>query len=75
LSVQLNWAQEYSILLKGGHVIDPKNNINEIMDVAILEDKVVAVSKNIDAKKARQVVDVKGMYVTPGLIDIHSHNF
>lgn len=45
------------------------------MDVAILEDKIVAVAKNIDAKKAAQVVDVKGMYVTPGLIDIHSHNF
>lgn len=75
LSAQLNWAQEYTILLKGGHVIDPKNNINEIMDVAILDDKVVAVSKNIDPKKAAQIVDVKGMYVTPGLIDIHSHNF
>lgn len=75
LSAQLNWAQDYTILLKGGHVIDPKNNINEIMDVAILDDKVVAVSKNIDPKKAAQIVDVKGMYVTPGLIDIHSHNF
>jgi dihydroorotase len=75
LSAQLSWAQEYTILLKGGHVIDPKNNINEVMDVAILDDKVVAVSKNIDPKKAAQIVDVKGMYVTPGLIDIHSHNF
>ena len=68
-------AQEYSILIKGGHVIDPKNNINEVMDVAILDAKVVAVSKNIDAKKAAQVIDAKGMYVTPGIIDIHSHNF
>lgn len=66
-------AQEYTILLKGGHVIDAKNNINEVMDVAIANDKVVSVAKNIDAKKAAQVVDVKGMYVTPGLIDIHGH--
>ena len=66
-------AQEYTILLKGGHVIDAKNNINEVMDVAIANDKVVSVAKNIDANKAAQVVDVKGMYVTPGLIDIHGH--
>lgn len=68
-------AQEFTILLKGGHVIDPKNNINEVMDVAIKENKVVQVGKNIDAKKAAQVIDVKGLYVTPGIIDIHSHNF
>ena len=68
-------AQEFTILLKGGHVIDPKNNINEVMDVAIKDNKVVQVAKNIDAKKASQVIDVKGLYVTPGIIDIHSHNF
>ncbi len=68
-------AQEFTILIKGGHVIDPKNNINQVMDVAILEDKVVQVAQNIDAKRAAQVIDAKGMYVTPGIIDIHSHNF
>lgn len=68
-------AQEYTILIKGGHVIDPKNNINEVMDVAILENKIIQVAKNIDPKKASQVIDAKGLYVTPGLIDIHSHNF
>lgn len=68
-------AQEYTLLIKGGTVIDAKNNINEVMDVAIREDKVVQVAKNIDPKLAAQVVDAKGLYVTPGLIDIHSHNF
>jgi len=68
-------AQEYSLLLKGGHVIDPKNNINEGMDVAIQNDKIVLVAKSIDIKKAARVIDAKGLYVTPGLIDIHSHNF
>lgn len=71
---QPSQAQDYTIVIKGGHLIDPKNNINEIMDVAIREDKVVLVAKNIDAKQA-QVIDAKGLYVTPGLIDIHSHNF
>ncbi len=68
------WSQEYTLVIKGGHVIDPKNNINEVMDVAIQDKKVALVAKNIDPKKA-QVIDAKGLYVTPGLIDIHSHNF
>jgi dihydroorotase len=68
-------AQSYNIVIKGGHVIDPKNNINGIMDIAINGDTIVEVAKNIDKKQARQVVNAKGMYVTPGLIDIHSHNF
>jgi dihydroorotase len=68
-------AQQYTIIIKGGHVIDAKNNINEVMDVAILDDKVVAVAKNIDPKKGAQVINATGMYVTPGVIDMHSHNF
>jgi dihydroorotase len=68
-------AQSYSMVIKGGHVIDPKNNIDAVMDVAIKDGKIALVSKSIDAKQAAQVVDAKGLYVTPGLIDIHSHNF
>lgn len=68
-------AQTYSIVIKGGHVIDPKNNIDEVMDVAINEGKIAQVAKNIDAKQGVQVVNAKGMYVTPGLIDIHGHVF
>jgi dihydroorotase len=67
-------AQDYTIVIKGGHVIDPKNKINEVMDVAIKDDKIALVAKNIDPKQA-QVIDAKGFFVTPGLIDIHSHNF
>jgi dihydroorotase len=68
-------GQEYSIVIKDGHVIDPKNNVDGVMDVAISNGKVALVAKNIDPKKAVQVVNAKGLYVTPGLIDIHSHNF
>jgi dihydroorotase len=68
-------AQSYSIIIKGGHVIDPKNNIDGVMDVAIADGKIAQVSKNIDAQLAKQIIDAKGLYVTPGLIDIHSHNF
>lgn len=73
VSIQLG-AQDYTIVIKGGHVIDPKNKINEVMDVAIKDDKIALVAKNIDPKQA-QVIDAKGFFVTPGLIDIHSHNF
>lgn len=68
-------SQTYNIVIKGGHVIDPKNNIDAVMDVAITNGKIVQVAKSIDAKGASQVVDAKGLYVTPGLIDIHTHNF
>jgi dihydroorotase len=70
-----SWSQTYSIVIKDGHVIDPKNNIDGVMDVAIQDGKIVLVAKNIDTKQATQVVNAKGFYVTPGLIDIHTHNF
>ena len=68
-------AQPYAIVIKDGHVIDPKNNINATMDVAIQDGKIALVAKSIDAKQGRQVVNAKGMYVVPGLIDIHGHVF
>jgi dihydroorotase len=63
----------YDLLLKGGHVIDPANEIDEVLDVAISAGKVAAVAENIPASEAGKVVDVSGLYVTPGLIDIHFH--
>ena len=68
-------AQDYDVLLKNGHVIDPKNNINAVRDVAIKDQKIAAVAANIDASKAKKVVDVTGLYVMPGLIDLHVHVF
>jgi len=69
------FSQSYDIVIKGGHVIDAKNNIDAVMDVAIKDGKIAQVAKNIDAKQAAQTVDAKGLYVTPGLIDIHAHVF
>lgn len=101
----------YAIIIKGGHVIDPKNNIDEVLDIAVtggrpgqaarpavparpaengrparpaqpaqaavprVEGKIALIAKNIDPALGVQVVDARGLYVTPGLIDIHSHNF
>ncbi|MBU7576602.1 MAG: amidohydrolase family protein, partial [Flavihumibacter sp.] len=67
-------AQTYAIVIKGGHVIDPKNGINGIMDIAIDKGKIVKIARSIPGD-AVQVVDAKGLYVTPGLIDMHTHNF
>src|SRR5690606_36669330 len=61
---------------QGGTVIDPKNKIREkVMDIAISNDTIVAVSGRLNPKDAKKVVNVKGLYVTPGLIDLHSHHF
>ena len=63
----------YELLLKGGTVIDPRNGLNAVRDVAITDGKVAAVAQNIPASQAKQTVDVTGLYVAPGLIDIHVH--
>jgi dihydroorotase len=78
----LIWAQAsaaqtppYSLLLKGGHVIDPRNGIDAVMDVAITDGRIAAVAPSIDAAQAARVADVSGLHVVPGLIDLHAHVF
>jgi dihydroorotase len=66
-------AGGYDLLLRGGHVIDPASGLDGPADVAIAEGKITAVGASLDAGQARRVVDVAGLYVTPGLIDIHVH--
>jgi dihydroorotase len=66
-------GQTYDLLLKGGHVIDPKNNVNSPMDVAITAGKIARVAANIPAGEAKSVADVRGLFVMPGLVDIHVH--
>lgn len=65
--------QKYDLLLRGGHVIDPRNDLSAVRDVAIADDKIAAVAARIDPKEAFKTIDVAGLYVTPGLIDIHTH--
>lgn len=66
---------QYDLLLQGGRVIDPKNNISAVRDVAILNGRIAAVAEHLDAAAALKTVDVSGLYVTPGLVDIHVHVF
>src|ERR1051325_7942982 len=63
----------YDILIKGGHLIDPKNNLDAVADVAVTGGKIARVAANISRQSDRQTIDAAGLYVTPGLIDIHVH--
>ena len=63
----------YDLVLKGGHVIDTAQNIDAVMDVAFAGGKVAAIAKSLDTSAAKDVRDVSGKLVTPGLIDMHTH--
>lgn len=76
LAILASAAQaQYDLVLKGGHVIDPKNGVDSTMDVAIAQNKIAAVVPEINASQAKKVIDVHGLYVTPGIVDIHTHLF
>ena len=66
---------KYDLLLRGGHLIDPRNGIDAVRDVAIAGGKVAAVAPRIDPADAFKTIDVSGLYVAPGLVDIHVHVF
>lgn len=68
-------GQEIDLLLKGGHLLDPKNGINEPMDLAISGKTILKVEKDIPSSSAKKTLDVSGLYITPGLVDMHVHVF
>ncbi len=75
LASALPAQQRYDLLLRGGHVIDPKNSLSAVRDVAIRAGRIAAVGEKLPPADARRVIDVSGLYVTPGLVDIHVHVF
>lgn len=64
---------EYSLVIRGGHVIDPANSIDGVRDVAIQNGKIARVAGSIPVAAGCAVAEAKGLYVTPGLVDIHAH--
>src|SRR5436309_10587288 len=71
----IGFAQDYDFLIKNGHVIDGKNHLSAVRDVAIKDGKIAAVATNITPTRALKTVDASGFYVSPGLVDIHVHVF
>jgi dihydroorotase len=67
--------QAYDLLIRNGHLIDTKNHIDAIMDIAVKDGKVAKVATNIAPDEAKKLIDATGMYVSPGFIDMHTHVF
>ena len=65
----------YDLLLKGGTVVDPSAGLNDAYDIAIEQGVIASIAPAIPASEARQVIEVPGTVVTPGLIDLHAHVF
>ena len=73
LAFALQAQDVYDIILKGGHVVDPKNSRNGRMDVAVSGSRIAKIAPSIPASHGRRVINAADYYVTPGLIDIHAH--
>ncbi len=65
----------YDILIRGGEIIDPSQNLRGVRDVGIRDGKIAAIAEQLDDAEASHVVQARGMYVTPGLIDLHMHAY
>jgi len=64
-------AQTYDLVLQGGRVMDPESGLDAIRDVGIRDGRVAAVAEG--PLLGREVVDVSGLVVAPGFIDLHAH--
>jgi dihydroorotase len=68
-------VQPYDILIKNGEIRDPGRTFRRRADVAILNGRIASIEDNIAADRALDVINASGLYVTPGLIDLHTHCF
>src|ERR1700744_2592998 len=66
---------KYDLVLSGGHVLDPRNHRDGIMDVGIKDGHITAVEAHIASADTIKVIQLHGLYLTPGLIDIHVHAY
>jgi dihydroorotase len=73
--VVLAVAQPYDLVLRGGRLVDPRNRIDGVMDVAVADGAIAAVAEGIDPSQAKIAVDARGLMVVPGLVDLHAHVF
>src|SRR5260370_35653259 len=66
-------AQQYDIVLHRGRVIDPGNGVDAQLDIGLTDGRIAAVQAAIPKAQARKIIDVSGLYVIPGLVDMHAH--
>ena len=66
---------KYDLLIRGGTVLDPSQELHALRDVAMFDGKVAAIGEGIAESEAAQVVDATGLIVTPGLVDMHVHTY
>lgn len=75
ITLSTSCAQDYDLIIKNGRIIDVKNNIDQVGDIGIKDGIIKSVGSIIPENFGDLVVDAQNLIVTPGLIDIHSHNF
>jgi dihydroorotase len=73
MTTEANNGKTYDLILKGGHVIDPANNRNAILDIGVKDGKIFSVAANLPADESQKVVNASGLFITPGILDIHTH--
>ena len=75
LTIHVSSAQKFDFLIKGGHLVDPANNINGLRDIAVSRGKVAKIAAFISDTLAEKIIDAKGLFIAPGFIDTHTHVF
>lgn len=68
-------SDPFDLLLTGGTVVNPATGLNRELDVAVVGDRVAALEPKLPRESAKKLLDVRGCYVTPGLIDFHIHSY
>lgn len=75
LFCKIAYAQQYDLVLKNGHIIDPKNKVDVVSDIAIKDGKIAKIANKIPTNSSKKIIDATGLYITPGFIDMHTHVF
>lgn len=68
-------SDAFELLLAGGTVLDPASGRRQELDVGVAGGRIAAMQEALPRKSAKRVLDARGCYVTPGLIDFHIHSY
>lgn len=75
LALSCAWSQPAAVVLQGGRVIDPRNQVDAVRDVLIVNGRIERIAERIQPPTGARLADVGGLIITPGLIDLHVHVF